>query len=152
MPGAGPETAGIAFDVYEQDAAPDSRTQGYRIRIDRTGQAALADSLPPAQYQLFLQTCSRSQSAGQFLDPRLSPVAGRPSDTWSDTDACDDGDDGDRSTHRQTLRQILMLGIEDRVHFGQGVNGYREPDDGGVLLTLADAPRGGPMRWSAPTA
>ena len=31
-----------------------------------------------------------------------------------------------------------MLGIEDRVHFGQGVNGYREPDDGGVLLTLAD--------------
>ena len=132
---------GIAFDVYEQDAAPDSRTQGYRIRIDRTGQAALADSLPPAQYQLFLQTCSRSQSAGQFLDPRLSPVAGRPSDTWSDTDACDDGDDGDRSTHRQTLRQILMLGIEDRVHFGQGVNGYREPDDGGVLLTLADATR-----------
>ena len=129
---------GIAFDVYEQDAAPDSRTQGYRIRIDRTGQAALADSLPPAQYQLFLQTCSRSQSAGQFLDPRLSPVAGRPSDTWSDTDAGDDGDDGDRSAHRQTLRQILMLGIEDRVHFGQGVNGYREPDDGGVLLTLAD--------------
>ena len=74
MPGAGPETAGIAFDVYEQDAAPDSRTQGYRIRIDRTGQAALADSLPPAQYQLFLQTCSRSQSAGQFLD---QAVAGR---------------------------------------------------------------------------
>lgn len=129
---------GIAFDVYEQDAAPDSRTQGYRIRIDRTGQAALADSLPTAQHQLFLQTCSRSQSAGQFLDPRLSPVAGRPSDTWSDTDAGDDGDDGDRSAHRQTLRQILMLGIEDRVHFGQGVNGYREPDDGGVLLTLAD--------------
>ena len=87
---------------------------------------------------MFLQTCSRSQSAGQFLDPRLSPVAGRPSDTWSDTDAGDDGDDGDRSAHRQTLRQILMLGIEDRVHFGQGVNGYREPDDGGVLLTLAD--------------
>ena len=77
-------------------------------------------------------------------DPRLSPVAGRPSDTWSDTDACDDGDDGDRSTHRQTLRQILMLGIEDRVHFGQGVNGYREPDDGGVLLTLAD----GATRWT----
>ena len=37
-----------------------------------------------------------------------------------------------------------MLGIEDRVHFGQGVNGYREPDDGGVLLTLAD----GATRWT----
>ncbi|HIH2644050.1 TPA: NAD(P)-binding protein, partial [Burkholderia cenocepacia] len=26
--------AGIAFDVYERDAAIDSRRQGYRIRID----------------------------------------------------------------------------------------------------------------------
>ncbi|MCG0583493.1 NAD(P)-binding protein, partial [Burkholderia cenocepacia] len=34
--------AGIAFDVYERDAAIDSRRQGYRIRIDATGQRALA--------------------------------------------------------------------------------------------------------------
>ncbi|WNX60033.1 NAD(P)-binding protein [Acinetobacter baumannii] len=38
--------AHIAFDVFERDPAPNSRTQGYRIRIDADGQLALAASLP----------------------------------------------------------------------------------------------------------
>ena len=106
---------GIAFGVYEQDAAPDSRTQGYRIRIDRTGQAALADK-PAARAISAVPADLLALAVGRAVCRRSRAA---PSDTWSDTDAGDDGDDGDRSAHRQTLRQILMLGIEDRVHFGQ---------------------------------
>lgn len=38
---------GISFDVYERGEAADSRTQGYRIRIDEKGQWALAACLTP---------------------------------------------------------------------------------------------------------
>ncbi|WP_199032616.1 NAD(P)/FAD-dependent oxidoreductase, partial [Ralstonia sp. ASV6] len=49
---------GIAFDVFERDAAMGSRPQGYRIRIDAAGQRALQDCLPPTRYTLFRKTCA----------------------------------------------------------------------------------------------
>lgn len=49
---------GIAFDVYERDASPDSRAQGYRLRIDETGRRALSGCLPDDLYALFKETCA----------------------------------------------------------------------------------------------
>ncbi|WZB67709.1 hypothetical protein WJ971_09405 [Achromobacter xylosoxidans] len=128
MPGAGLARAGIDFDVYERDARTDSRVQGYRLRIDASGQAALAHCLPPDLYALFQHSCSTHDRPGAMLDAQLRPLPQRASATWR----LDDADaPPDRSAHRQTLREILLAGLDGRVHFGHGCAGM---DDGGPRL------------------
>ncbi|WZB73594.1 hypothetical protein WJ972_19210 [Achromobacter insuavis] len=82
MPGAGLARAGIEVDVYERDARTDSRVQGYRLRIDATGQAALAHCLPPDLYALFQHSCSTHDQPGGLFDAQLRPLPQRASATW----------------------------------------------------------------------
>lgn len=126
----------IPFDIYERDASADSRTQGYRIRIDQTGQRALAACLPADLNLLFRRTCAVSRSRGQFLDTRLRPVNGRPSESWQ-ASAVTDGEananiDGDLSANRLTLREILLTGIRERVHFGKAFCRCEKQDEGAL--------------------
>ncbi|WP_037150778.1 FAD-dependent oxidoreductase [Rhizobium freirei] len=133
----GLKRAGIGFDVYERDAAPDSRVPGYRIRIDAGGQRALSACLPPGLFGLFRATASVSPSAGRFLTPQLLPVTGRTPESW-DTD--EEEDAGDLSVNRQTLREILLTGIEEHVHFGHGFTFYRCMDDASVEASFEGLP------------
>ncbi|MFB7717504.1 FAD-dependent oxidoreductase [Nocardia sp. NPDC056100] len=124
---------GIECEVYERDPGVDSRTQGYRIRIDETGQRGLADCLSADQYELFRATCAVTTTGGRFLDPRLRDTAGRAVETWrpSEVDEIDSEDGpGDLSVHRLTLREVLLRGIADRVHFGRALHHISESDDG----------------------
>jgi salicylate hydroxylase len=140
----GLQKQGIAFDVYEKDAAADSRIQGYRIRIDDTGQRALATCLPPALNRLFRETCAVAKSHGRFLDPQLRPIEGRAAETWrlaaAATSSAADGAHaaGDCSANRLTLREILLCGIEDRVHFGKTFSRFRAHEGGGVGVSFKD--------------
>lgn len=114
----GLQARGIDFDIYERDAARDSRRQGYRIRIDAVGQQALAACLPPGRYQQFLQSCAQDASASRMLDTQLQPVPGRAAEHWDATP--------DRSADRQLLRDLLMQGLDHRLHFGKPVLAYEE--------------------------
>lgn len=130
---------GISFGVYERDEAADSRTQGYRIRIDETGRQALAACLTPELNQLFRQTCAISHSNGRFLDTRLGPVEGRPSGNWRPAAVgADPSSDGDLSANRLTLREILLRGIEDRVHFGKAFRRFDARKEGAVTIGFED--------------
>jgi 2-polyprenyl-6-methoxyphenol hydroxylase-like FAD-dependent oxidoreductase len=133
---------GISFAVYEKDEAADSRTQGYRLRIDETGQRALAACLPVDLNRLFRQTCAVSTSQGRFLDPRLQPINGRPAESWrpsviASPDQAEDAG-GDRSANRLTLREILLTGIEDNVHFGKAVERFEQRGSGLVTVAFED--------------
>ncbi len=149
--------AGIDFDVYERDARTDSRVQGYRLRIDATGQAALAHCLPPALNALFQQSCSACDGPGVLLDARLQPLPQRAAGSWrvDDTDAVPD-----RSAHRQTLREILLSGLESRVHFGHGCAGLDAaglrldglPARPGTLVVAADGVHSALRRQHLPQA
>lgn len=130
--------AGVPFEIYEKDPRVDSRTQGYRLRIDADGQRALSSCLSPALEGLFRRTCALTSTRGRFLDPQLREVNGRPSATWQPSVA-DDDSDGDRSVDRRILREILMCGIADRIHFGMGVRGFELAADGAVRLDFDDS-------------
>lgn len=132
----GLKRAGIRFDVYERDPAADSRLQGYRIRIDKSGQQALASCLPTALFDLFRATASTSPRSACFLTPQLLPVTGRTPMSW---DTGENDDDGDLSVNRLTLREILLSGIEDHVHFGHALTRYRRMDDGRVEVYFEGA-------------
>ncbi|RLL71555.1 FAD-dependent monooxygenase [Ochrobactrum soli] len=132
--------AGIAFDVYERDPAPDSRIQGYRIRIDADGQRALAAVLPSDLYMLFRQTASTAATEGRFITPQLEEATGRVPESWHTGSSEDDSyKSPDLSVNRHTLREILMCGIEENIHFGHGFDNYRILEDGRVELVFDDA-------------
>ncbi|KUZ89339.1 monooxygenase [Burkholderia ubonensis] len=125
--------AGIAFDVYERDPALDSRQQGFRIRIDATGQRALAASLPAGLYALLRASASQRTAGTRFLTPRLTPAAGRVPACWQpDPPASEPEDLADLSIDRLMLREILMAGIEHHVHFGHAIDHYRMSPDARV--------------------
>lgn len=126
---------GIAFDVFERDAAMGSRPQGYRIRIDAAGQRALETCLPPARYTLFRKTCAVPARCVNLLDPHLRPVDGRWVESWRDDDA---DEPADLNAHRQTLREVLFDGIGRWVHFGHGHVRHRLREDGRIEVTFDD--------------
>src|SRR5471032_1464145 len=124
---------GVPFDVFERDAALDSRPQGYRLRINADGQAALRDCLPPESYALFEASCAQDLGQVRALDVLLNSAAG-----WNDAwDAVPD-----LKAHRQTLREVLLCGIADRVHFGKELRRLERHDDGRVSFDFADSTRG----------
>ncbi|WP_264840038.1 FAD-dependent oxidoreductase [Burkholderia cenocepacia] len=129
--------AGIAFDVYERDPALDSRRQGYRIRIDATGQRALAACLPAGPAALFRASASQGTGAVRLATPRLTPAHGHAPAGWHTAP-----DTADLSVNRLTLREILMAGIEDRVHVGHAVDRYRVLPDGRAHVTFASGTSG----------
>lgn len=124
--------AGVAFDVYERDPAPSSRLQGYRIRIDAEGQRALSAALSPGHYRLLRETASIATSAARFLTPQLTPIAGHAPDSWRANDG--DAEGADLGVNRQTLREILMSGIEARIHFNHAFDTCSMADDGRVAI------------------
>ncbi|KVW35322.1 monooxygenase [Burkholderia ubonensis] len=133
--------AGIAFDVYERDPAIDSRQQGFRVRIDATGQRALAASLPAGSYALLRASASQRTAGTRFLTPRLTPAAGRVPACWQpDPPASEPEDLADLSIDRLALREILTAGIEHHVHFAHAIDHYQALPDGRVqvLFTHGD--------------
>ncbi|MEA1677349.1 NAD(P)/FAD-dependent oxidoreductase [Nitrospirillum sp. BR 11163] len=132
--------AGIDCVVYERDGALDGRAQGYRLRIDADGADALARCLPAELYDLFRRTCAVPAPRSRFLDGQLAPVAGRAPAVWS---AADDGaqtreDAGDLCAHRQTVREILLTGIAERVRFGAAFQTLAVGPDGRAHVAFAD--------------
>ncbi|QNK69955.1 FAD-dependent monooxygenase [Variovorax sp. PAMC26660] len=124
---------GVSFDVYERDAAPDSRPQGFRIKIDQTGQQALEACLPPALNTLFKQTCAIPVSGVNLIGPSLEPVSERWVASWQRAGG-DDAPVGrveDVNADRLAMRRVLLSGIEAHVHFGRVFDGYER--SGGAL-------------------
>ncbi|MDA1358671.1 NAD(P)/FAD-dependent oxidoreductase [Glycomyces luteolus] len=101
---------GIDAQVYERDAAPFARPQGYRITVDADGLGALRESLPAHLYDLAVAVAGRSGGYFRFTNQHLREAFKL---TFEETE------DGERQMDRQVLRSILLVGLEDRVHYGR---------------------------------
>lgn len=124
---------GIEVNVYERDAAATARGQGYRLRIDRHGTAALRACLPADLFSLYEATSSPPYlSVGRIYDDQLNLLY-----THADPDATIDPETAARGVNRLTLRQLLLAGLDDHAHFGAAVTGFQHTDSG-VRVQLAD--------------
>lgn len=138
--------AGIPFLVHERDAAASPRAQGFRIRIDAAGQAALRACLPESLMRLVEASASLGSSSGQMLDAQLQAIRAEAPPSWhreaeANAEAADDDTPRDLSLDRRVLREILMAGIEPVVRFGQRLDGYRIGPDGRVQLEFEGGTR-----------
>lgn len=116
--------AGIDVQVYERDPGPFERRQGYRITVDRYGRAALAQCLPARLSELAAAVSGDPGGYFRFTDKDLR-------DAFKITFKADPGGGGQMD--RQTLRAILLLGLEDRIHYGKHATGVTEGPDGATL-------------------
>jgi len=129
--------AGVDVAVYERDASPIFRGQGYRIHIDSRGEQALQECLPPRLYELFAAT--RGQASRQITIFTVDNKELKEAQVWP----FPEGDSpvlirAGSAVDRLTLRQILLAGLDDIVHFNKEFTRYEKQDDGRVRAYFTD--------------
>lgn len=124
--------AGIAFQVFERDAAPDARLQGYRLNIEPIGAAALHACLPLKLWQRLIATAGDAGRGMGVFDEALRLLlrehAAAVLDPVEDTHALS----------RKNLRQLLLSGIEDHVSFNKGFIRYELLASGRIRAHFSD--------------
>jgi 2-polyprenyl-6-methoxyphenol hydroxylase-like FAD-dependent oxidoreductase len=124
--------AGISVAVYERDRTRRDGLYGYRVGIDPTGNRALSECLPPELFDTFIATCARAPKYFTVTSEKLRRTAMFP--LRPDTDRIE----SERSVSRMTLRQVLLTGMEEVVHFDKEFVRYERNDDGTVTAFFAD--------------
>jgi 2-polyprenyl-6-methoxyphenol hydroxylase-like FAD-dependent oxidoreductase len=117
--------AGVSVAVYERDRAPDARLQGYRLSIEPPGSAALHECLPDELWQLLVALSGDQGERMGVFDQRLRLLMREDQKA-----AADDPESGSHAVSRVTLRQILLAGLGDAVHFGKEFVSYAVDGDG----------------------
>jgi 2-polyprenyl-6-methoxyphenol hydroxylase-like FAD-dependent oxidoreductase len=124
--------AGVSCAVYEAQPSRADSLSGYRIGIDMTGNRALKKCLPPELFATFLATSARAPRYLTVLTEKKEVTDAIPLRADAD-EACPE-----HLLSRQTLRQLLLTGLEDRVHFGKEFTRYEQQADGTVTALFAD--------------
>lgn len=125
---------GIDVAVYERDAHPGARPQGYRIQLDEPGLTGLRECLPAALFELCLSTAGAPPARVSVRNRRLDVLADKAA---AHSSAAADVS-GPRAFNRPTLRQIMLLGLDGQVHYGARLVGYGHDADGRVTARFAD--------------
>jgi 2-polyprenyl-6-methoxyphenol hydroxylase-like FAD-dependent oxidoreductase len=137
----GLKKSGIQVSVYERDESAHFRRQGYRIGINTDGGRALFECLPEDLFNLFLATSCRpiagrlavldSQLNETFSLPLPEPATlAVPFEHVTVTAPL-------TAVNRLTLREILLAGLDDAVHFGKALEGF-EAAAGGARVHFSD--------------
>lgn len=126
--------AGIEVAVYERDRSRTDRLDGYRIHIDPDGAGSLRACLPVEVWEKFV---SRTVDLGgfRFLDHRLNELL-----VLEEAASAEAVGPTDRShaIDRVTLREVLMTGLDDVLHFDKKFTRYESGEDGKVTAFFAD--------------
>ena len=122
--------SGLSVDVFERDTHAAVRGQGYRVTIKEVGAHALHDCLPAELFELCVATSIRQATTMAFTDEQLKPKFRK------DVPLIEPGLGG-FGANRLTLREILLTGLEQSVHFGKTLTGYEQLADG-VRVRFAD--------------
>ncbi len=128
----GLQRAGIDVAVFERDRTRMDGLQGYRVGIDPDGSRALHACLPPELFATFVATCAREPRYFNILTEQLTEVLSL--ELPHDPDHIKSG----KSVSRMTLRQVLLTGVEEIVHFDKTFTHYEQHEDGTVTAFFAD--------------
>jgi 2-polyprenyl-6-methoxyphenol hydroxylase-like FAD-dependent oxidoreductase len=130
----GLKKAGVSVAVYERDRTRTDRLQGYRIHIDPDGSRALHECLPLDLFKAFDLTAGVETRGFNFVSHRLEELLhiDLTKVVVSDPIA------RHRAVSRITLRQVLLDGLENAVHFDKRFLRYEETPDGRVIAHFDD--------------
>ena len=155
----------IDVEIFERDKTPWDRPQGYRLHLDSDGISAIHESLSPELYELFDATSMKPLSFTTIVDTALTVQRRVPDDEHGSTSqhSLQQGPTH-MNVNRATVRQIMLTGLDDIVHFGKALTHYVSDEKGvtahfedgttalGDLLVGADGIRSAVRRQRAPHA
>ncbi|GAA3263667.1 FAD-dependent oxidoreductase [Nonomuraea helvata] len=133
----GLKQAGVNVAVYERDRTRRDGLQGYRVGIDADGKRALKANLSPELYDTFLATCAQRPRYGNQLTHKLNFLFSAGPEVLKDEDRPSE-EELDESVSRMTLRQVLLTGVEDVVHFDKEFSHYEQHAGGKVTAHFTD--------------
>ena len=122
--------AGVHVNLFERDESAWDRPQGYRLHIDGDGVDALAAALPESLFRLFEQTSMKPVPSTTIVDTDFNVLRRVMSEGGEDGDGKGGPDSAHFNVNRVTLRQILLAGLDDALHFGEKLIRYDGDDDG----------------------
>lgn len=133
----GLKKSGVSVAVYERDRTRTDRVQGYRVHVNPAGSMALHECLPPHLFEAFTRTCGKRSGGVRFLTEQMDVLL---SLNLEDAPAVfrEEGIAQHRSVSRITLRQVLLSGLNDVVHFGKTFTHYEESLSGRVVAHFDD--------------
>jgi 2-polyprenyl-6-methoxyphenol hydroxylase-like FAD-dependent oxidoreductase len=115
--------AGIEVAVFERDALRTDGLHGYRVGIDPDGSRALHALLPPGLFDTFVATKARDPKYFNMLTEDFKEVLSIEMPPATDPIA------SEKSISRMTLRQVLLTGLDDVVHFGKDFTRFEQHGD-----------------------
>jgi 2-polyprenyl-6-methoxyphenol hydroxylase-like FAD-dependent oxidoreductase len=133
----GLKKSGVRAAVYERDRTGTDRLQGYRVRINPAGSLALHECLPASLFDAFVRTCGKPSQRIRFVTEQMKVLLSID-DLNTPKRFGGDGVARHRSVSRITLRQVLLSGLDDVVHFGKTFVRYEELPTGRVLAHFED--------------
>jgi salicylate hydroxylase len=133
----GLKKAGVGVAVYERDRTRTDRVQGYRVHINPAGSLALHECLPPHLFEAFACTCGKRSGGIRFVTEQMKVLL---SIDFAEAMELlrEAGIAQHRSVSRITLRQVLLSGLDDIVHFGKTFTHYEESASGRVISHFDD--------------
>jgi 2-polyprenyl-6-methoxyphenol hydroxylase-like FAD-dependent oxidoreductase len=125
---------GVDVQVHERDPEPSGWLQRYRININPHGARALHRCLPEPLWNAFVATSAppgdltfRTERLAELLTLRRGQLLNSA-----------DPADGQYGVSRVVLRNLLLAGLNDVVHFGARFKRFEVGDDGMVTAHFAD--------------
>jgi 2-polyprenyl-6-methoxyphenol hydroxylase-like FAD-dependent oxidoreductase len=124
---------GIPVEVFERERTHTDRQGGYKLTISPTGNRALKECLPESVFQKLVQSSARASQGVSFLDERLKPLLtiDLPNPDLGSVDCS-------RPISRIDLRQTLLEGLDNIVHFGKKFVGFDDTPEGKVVARFED--------------
>jgi 2-polyprenyl-6-methoxyphenol hydroxylase-like FAD-dependent oxidoreductase len=123
---------GVNVQIFERDASPWDRKQGYRLHFDADGIDSIKESLPDKLFQLFELTSMNALPYTTILNTDLSLNRRIPIDEYSKTrHHVETGVAKHLNVNRATLREILLIGLEDICHYDAKFSHYES--DGNMV-------------------
>ena len=129
--------AGVSVAVYDRDTTRtrDEGLRGYRVGTDPDGSRALHACLPPQLFDTLVATSARPPRYFNMLTERRTEVLSTGG--WAGEPGADPVS-SEKSVSRMTLRQVLLTGLEQAVHFGKTFTRYETAGGQGVTAFFAD--------------
>jgi 2-polyprenyl-6-methoxyphenol hydroxylase-like FAD-dependent oxidoreductase len=123
--------SGITVEIFERDKSPWDRPQGYRLHLDADAINAAKEVLTPELHAVFEATSHRTEPYTTILAQDLSVIKRLMTDDERGQDVWPShvGPPVHANVDRATLRQILLAGLDDRVHYGKALERYESRAD-----------------------